>query len=338
MKRDLKSINWPAFIFSLFFVVYGLWNISNTLWIQIVMAAFGFFVEWEAQQVWGLSFTYPLKSFFYWAYKAQYIWYFLIFAMIPGTGFFMTEIVAQEAVATKVERIETNNQTRIDVLNGLIRQKTEQLSLEGKTSARTEYYKIQAKIDEYNNELKGLINQGKTEVKIKIKPKNKDMFANASKALWNIPKERLIFIMFATALLMVYTGLMRKPMKFKNETNSESSEVTSEPIHNKPEFLGKNPVTSDTLYNDRPNPIEIKPVTPEQQEMIDFTNALWGNSEERMPQELTPIDKINMPDRKRRRYSDYLKEIGAISKTQGIPCKALWTKNEIIDHIKNNVA
>lgn len=223
MKSHLKSMNWPAFFFSCLFVVYGLWNISNNIIIQVVMGSFGLFVEWEAQQVWGLSFTY--EDWRNSAYKFQYLLYIAIFALIPGTGFFMTEIAVQETITQKIVQIESNNQSRIGQLNALIKQKTDQLSIEGQTKARTHYDKIQAKLDEYEAELKGLMSQGKTEIKVKAKSQSKDMFANASKALWGIPKETLIFIMFTAGLTMVYTGLMRKPIQFKIETKNEISEV-----------------------------------------------------------------------------------------------------------------
>jgi hypothetical protein len=326
MKTHLKSMNWPAFFFSCLFVVYGLWNMSNTWYIKYIMASFGLFVEWEAQQVWGLSFTY--KDWRNIAYKAQYILYIAIFALIPGTGFFMTEIKAQETIATKIVQIETNNQTRIDQLNALIAQKTEQLAIEGKTTARTEYYKIQDKIDEYNDEIKGLMSQSKEEIKVEAKAQTKDMFANASKALWNIPKETLIFLMFGMGLSMVYTGLMRKPVVFEqvNDT-SEPPEATTPPK----EKLTLVPTSEDRTEDKE----QVKAsLTSSQIRMLDFINVLYGDEE--LPDVLTPLKKTGYPERTADKFADYLKSIGAIKQIDGHPFKAVWPKSRVIRHIENN--
>jgi hypothetical protein len=337
MKTHLKSMNWPAFFFSCLFVVYGLWNMSSTWYIQYIMASFGLFVEWEAQQVWGLSYTYTKYTWQYWAYKTQYILYILIFALIPGTGFFMTEIKAQETIATKIVQIEANNQTRINQLNALIKQKTEQLAIEGKTTARTEYYKIQTKIDEYNDEIKGLMSQSKEEIKVEAKAQTKDMFANASKALWGIPKETLIFLMFGMGLSMVYTGLMRKPVEFETKPPAKP---TPEPPNPEPEFYEDIPnkrrenllsIPEDT--EPEPNLDGIK-ISPEQNEFIDFIESWFGDTEQ--PHELPSVEKIDISDSKRRKFSDYLRDIGAIRKNQGLPCRSLWTKSRVIRHIENN--
>jgi hypothetical protein len=295
------------------------------------MGSFGLFVEWEAQQIWGLSYLYTKRQWQYYAYKAQFIWYILVFALIPGTGFFMTEIATQEAVSKKVEIIETNNQSRIEQLNALIKQKTDQLAIEGKSTARSHYYRIQDDIDRYEKELKQLMNRSGSEVKIKSKPPVKDMFANASKALWGIPKETLIFLMFATALSMVYTGLMRKPIQFETETNI-----------NQPKKLPNVPEVTPNLIQPKTEvrevQEEVKEVAGEVKRDIDsdwvkFIEALFGDN----PKKLNGVETISkisgIPMWKCLNFRRQLNEMGAINTSQGIN-SARWSKEEILEHLR----
>jgi hypothetical protein len=230
-KEKLKSLNWPAFLFSCFFVVYGFINISKEPWIMAVMGLLGLYVEWEAQNVWGLSFYYWQKKQYFksGSLKAVFILYITVFGIMSGVGFFATEIAHQEAVSKKIETIETNTQNRIKQLNKLIEVTTNQMEEEGKTTARTIYFKLQDKLDEYQAELNELLKPKKIVVETD-KAQMKDMFANMSKVLWNIPKNVLILVQFGLALTMVYLGLALRPIAMNGlATDNETPERN--PLH-----------------------------------------------------------------------------------------------------------
>jgi hypothetical protein len=249
--KHFKGLNIVAFIFSCFFVVYGLINISSVPWIQWVMGGLGLYVEWEAQHVWGLSFSWQKagRGSYVWL-KGIYIAYIIIFALLSGIGFFATEINMQEAVSQKIETIENNNQRRIDQIYAMIDNLNAQLAKEGNTGIGTKYEGLQTKIDSYNDELKTLMNQSKTDIKVETKAQAKDMFANISKVLWDIPKNVLILTMFGFALVMVYLGLMLKPMTVEVEAKT----VTTLPQIDTPKIVLSEPVTDDPKPDTRTCP------------------------------------------------------------------------------------
>jgi len=222
--------NIVAFVFSCFFVVYGLWNISDTLWIKLVMAGLGLYVEYEAQYIWGLSFAYKRVGRRSAWLKMIYISYVIVFALLTAVGFFATEINAQETVSGKIEAVETNNQNRIGQLNALIDDLQIQIKKEGRSGAREYYWRLQTKIDTYNDELKELLKQSKNQVAEQSKPVLKDMFKNLSKTLWDIPKNFLILLMFGLALSLVYIGLMLNPWEITLEEESKTSQKVSEEV------------------------------------------------------------------------------------------------------------
>lgn len=246
--RELKSMNWVAFFFSAYFVTYGLVNISNILWIQIIMGGLGLYVEYEAQRIWGLSYAYKRAGKRGWWLKAVYLGYIIIFALMSGVGFFATEINIQETTAAKVEAIEHNNQRRVDQLYKEIDRVSSQIQREGQTGVGGKYQGLQTELNGYNNELKDLMQQGKTGIKVEVKAQTKDMFANLSNALWGIPKNILILVMFASALVIVYIGLMLKPMQvaLEYQLNNVTNNVTT---YNEPDFDLKNYETGKTFQN-----------------------------------------------------------------------------------------
>lgn len=64
-------------------------------------------------------------------------------------------------------------------------------------------------------------------------------------------------------------------------------------------------------------------------------HALWGDNKEELPTSLTPLEKTGFPERTANKYSDYLRNIGAIEKVQGRPCKPRWPLSRILRYIEN---
>lgn len=223
-KEHTRGLNWPAFFFSSMFVVYGLVNISDVIIIKVIAGLLGLYIDYEAQYIWGLSHAYK-DAGKKWAgrgLKAVYLWYFVVFALMSGVGAAVTEITIQENVSQKLAIIEANNQHRVNQLNRDIERVSKQMEQEGDTGAGPKYIMLKNEKEGYEKELKELIQLSKTEIKVKTKAHTKDMFANLSKALWNIPKYTLILIMFGSALVIVYIGLMLKPMRVELESQLDN--------------------------------------------------------------------------------------------------------------------
>jgi hypothetical protein len=92
------------------------------------------------------------------------------------------------------------------------------------------------------------------------------------------------------------------------------------------------PTASDTLQT---KPETDTFLTSEQLKKLDFINALWGDSKDEFPDSLTPLEKTGFPERTAIKYSDYFRDIGAIEKVQGRPCKPKWPLSKIKRYIES---
>jgi hypothetical protein len=344
LKNKLSNIDIIGLAFSCFFVVYGLINISDTPWIQKVMGALGLYVEWRAVNIYLLSFICEKlgkKTLARWL-RGTWIYYVLVFGLMAAIGFFATEINVQETASKKVETIEKNNQGQINRLNKLLdiaieqQQKEGQITNGGKTAVGSNYRFLQQKIDGYNEQIKQLTAEQKTPVKVvKEKTQMKDMFENISKVMFGIPKYFFILLMFGSAMAMMYLGIALKPIekKFKEQLKAlEERGKMSDESNKAPELPPALPTASDTIS---PNLDDTSFLTSEQLKKLDFINALWGDSKEELPTHLTPLEKTGFPERTANRYSDYFRDIGAIEKVQGRPCKPKWPLSRIIRYVEN---
>lgn len=298
------------------------------------MIIVGLFVEYQAQEIWGLSFTYKEAGRKYNWLRGVYIWYIIVFALTSGIGIILTEINNQGAVTNRIQTAKTNYQSQIDRLNRDIDGLTRQRDTEGNTGTGNKYQYLQSKIDDDNKRLDKLT---KNMDKIDSKVQSKDMYINIEQET-GIPKIWLIYINCGSALAMVYLGLMLRPMKVDIEnipkqklTQSDVTIPLSEVFSKVSKEDGPLPTTSDTT----PTESENKPVlTSEQLKKLDFINALWGDSKEEFPDNLTPLEKTGFAERTAIKYSDYFRDIGAIEKVQGRPCKPKWPLSKIIRYIE----
>jgi hypothetical protein len=237
VHNHFRGLNPIAFAFSCFFVCYGLMNVSETAWIRWIMIALGLYVEYVAQWIWGLSFTYEEheKKGAGWL-KFAYLWYFSVFAIMSGVGFIVTELVTQETAAQKVAIIEQVNQRRIDQLSARIDQLQKQLEREGKSGAGPKYFDLETKLAKAEADFEAEFSKKGKPVKVETKAQMKDMFANLSKVFFGINKYFLIGIMAGSALVMVYLKLILNPMKvtLPGEKKGQSEDKPPATVPNRP--------------------------------------------------------------------------------------------------------
>lgn len=346
-KINLPKIHLPkkpiAFLFSCFFVCYGMSNISDVQWIKWVMVAMGFYVEYESQYLLGLSNAYKRAKRKYEWLLGVYLGYIIVFGLFSGIGFFATEISVQETTAKKVETIEANNDARIKQLRELIdsKSKIQVREYEDNNGAGPVYKQMQREIDEYNLELKELLAGSKTVITIEKRAQVKDMFANLSKVT-RIPKEILIIIMFGYALSIVYIALTIKPMEVDLE--SDSNATKSEP--NTPKTQPITPVTGDVIGPEiadekSDETANDSGLTEYQQQFITYVERLYKNiNDSKVPVEINGLkatkDSLKgvVGPRICNRFCLKLIEWGAILVSNGKPTFGAWPKADIINKIR----
>lgn len=355
-KINLPKIHLPrkpiAFLFSCFFVCYGMSNISDVYWLKWVMVAMGFYVEYEAQYLLGLSNSYKESNREYRWLLGVYIGYIIVFGLFSGIGFFATEISVQETAAKKIETIETNNNERIKQLRGLIdsKSKVQAKEYEENNGAGPVYKQMQQEIDSYNAELKELLAGSKTVVTIEKKLQVKDMFSNLSKVTY-IPKEILIIIMFGYALSIIYIALTIKPMKVELEPTGEP--VNSEPKTPKaqPFALVKGDEIGPEIVNEKPlqitEPPENNSFTDDQKRFISYVDELYRdvddskiNAPDGGPVKLNSLSSVSerlkgkISARTCKKYQIRLNEWGAIVTNNGLNSLGMWPKADIVQKIR----
>ena len=346
----MKKIHLPkkpiAFLFSCFFVCYGMSNISDVQWIKLVMVAMGFYIEYEAQYLLGLSNAYKKTGKAYKWLLGVYLGYIIIFGLFSGIGFFATEISIQETASQKIETIEANNQERIKQLRALIDSKSQiqVQEYQDNNGVGPVYKQMQREIDSYNLEIKELLARSKTTVIIDKKAQAKDMFANLSKVTY-IPKELLIIIMFGYALSIVYIALTIKPMEVDLESKNADK---SEPIS--PIADAKGIVIGSEISRQEPVQTEKNQQEPaandEQSKFVSYVNELYHGIDDSKiksgPVELNGLLKVRknlrgiVSDRKCQKYKETLNNWGAIVTNNGLNSLGMWPKADIINKIRGD--
>jgi hypothetical protein len=221
VKAHLKTMNWPAFIITGFLVCYALMSISDNIYIKIAAIPIGLFVEYQVQEIWGLSFAYKEAGRRYGWLRGVYIWYLVIFGLSAGIGLVLTEINNQKDIVKQEIKTKSNMQSDINRINREINGLIIQRDREGQTGTGEKYQYLQGKIEEAKKELNKL-NPKREQLESKIQ--SKDMYVNLERET-GIPKIWLVGITIGTALAIVYLGLMLRPMKVTIETGKSTLQL-----------------------------------------------------------------------------------------------------------------
>ncbi len=338
-----KDSNIPAFILSVFFVVYGFINISNKLWIQIIMGFLGVYVEYEAYKIWGLSFAHKKAGLRYEWMRGIYIAYIVIFALPSAIGFFAVEIVAQDNTAQVIQDNREINRARIKQLPKLIADARSDMNYEREHGGTYDKYKAAKKeYDDLSAEYERLTNPNhKTQTTIVKLPKP-NMFDAVSKVFWGFPKYTLILIMCTAALAMVYIGMMLQPPVITIcEVETKPNTVKNEPITPPTE-----PITNEqnVIKNELPKPSEVitnqevsNSLDIRKQKLIRLAECLYTDNPNRLNGLSVAYNKLKddpgISYRECARLIEKLNEIGAINTTPG-NSRANWPLDKTIEYIK----
>jgi len=263
---------------------------------------------------------------------------YLAYNILSGAGFFVTVITVQDKAAIKSELAESQKLTELKQLNTTIDSINEALAVEVKTSFRSKSEELEEKLEKLKAERVKLLQT--TTLNEQDSPVEQNPFKNLAEVL-EVPMNRLVglvFMMIMAGICVTLIVTSEDLPEDETEPDTTRNELPEEKTVNE---RTENEVITDSQVKSMPELYELKAetesnISPEKQEIIKFTEELWGDNSEPIPKELTALKNINITDRKIRKYSDFLESIGAIEKGRGIPPRALWQKERVIYYIKNN--
>lgn len=331
---------------------YFLYHISKYSIVRAIALIFA--VSYELANKYQLSLARTkIKTFFRVGFKKGWthlltalfllIFYgvYLAYNILSGAGFFITVITVQDKAALKSEVIENQKLIELKQLNETIDSINEALAVEVKTSFRSMSAELEDKLEKLKEERAELLKT--TTLNEQGNAVEQNPFKNLADVL-DVPMNKLVGLVFMMIMAGICVTLIVTSEDLPDdETNTDISK--HEPPEVKTSSLSQDVTQNDIeilkpeskmpeLYELRTNPDNINNVTPGQQDIIKFIEQLWGDNQEEIPKELTALKNIGVTDRKTRKYSDYLESIGAIEKGRGVPPRAMWEKQKVIDYIK----
>lgn len=125
---------------------------------------------------------------------------YIVYNILSGAGFFITEISTQDRAAARAEMVETANRQKLDQLNRTIDTLNRALEVEVETSYRSRSAAITAELRQREAEREALLLEMKTAPAEKAEEKNP--FRDLAKAL-GLPMDRLVGVVWC----MVMAGI-----------------------------------------------------------------------------------------------------------------------------------
>lgn len=342
-------------VLSLAAVVHTMVQLSDDILFRGFFGAGGIFAVLFAQQLRGKAAAYRKrnqkgdkgKAFLLWVMVIMYI---VVFEFVSAYAVLISQADKGEQAYTQI--VDVQNSIKDDL-------KTVKADMVIKKAQRDQEFQDKGrgpKYDRFETELKVLeIKKSELETKLTAtseasKTVEKTIFIKLSEKL-GIPAGWVELAMFAGLMFLIYSAPLMNPWKIDLNPEKQHkpmrkagikkpvgtlTEALPEVLHEAPEPMPNSNETMTEPPEPMPSHDETKEVTPEQQDIIKFTEELWGDNQDQIPKELTALKNISVTDRKTRKYSDYLESIGAIEKGRGVPPRAMWEKQKVIDYIKNH--
>lgn len=299
--------------------------------IAVGLDLFRQYVVTKAKQYWKINI---------WQSGALWIVYLVHFSIviIASAGFTLSE------VNLKSETAAVYNMEKQSIISTIKSNETEIKQLETLRDtldpAKWQFKQTASRIDVLQKANTGhYLRLGEfKEVKINVKD---DTFGKIG-TVFHISSESLeIYVFIVIAILIELALIVTSRSIPVEEPNRNKSEVNNEPTTKKHEAQKEPPTKPyevQKLPLISPSEVQKEPLTIEQEELIQFTEALYKTDN---PNRLNGIERVfndvNLTFRKCKELQDYLSSIGAIETTPG-NTRAIWPKEKIIDFIKNKAA
>ncbi len=336
-----RFVNWTFLSLSICLSAYFLYYMSKNPVVQVVSIIFAIMYELANKYIISAGRTQFKKGGGH-IFNALILFLiygvYICYNVLSGAGFFITEIAVQDRTAAKTEMVEMINRQKLDQLNRSIDTLNRALEVEVETSFRSRSAAITAELREREAERETLLSDIASAPVEKTQERNP--FRDLSKAL-GVSMNRLVSWVFCMIMVGICVILIVTSEDLPDDTSKPSISKSELPEDKLTFARTRNETITDTPIKTMPELSELQietqnDILPEKLEIINFTEELWGDSSEPIPKELTPLKNIAITDRKTRKYSDYLESIGAIEKGRGVPPRAMWPKEKVIDYIKNH--
>jgi hypothetical protein len=144
---------------------------------------------------------------------------YIVYNILSGAGFFITEISTQDRMAAKAEIVETANRQKLEQLNRVIDTLNRALEVEVETSYRSRSAAITAELRQREAERESLLLEMKTAPTEKAEEKNP--FRDLAKAL-GLPMDRLVGVVWCMVMAGICVILI-----VTSEDLPEGKQVTS---------------------------------------------------------------------------------------------------------------
>lgn len=220
---------------------YFLFFLSKSPTVKVIALIFAVMYELANKYIMALART-TWKSRRYLSALLLFLFYgvYIVYNVLSGAGFFITEIATQDRAAAQAEMIQAANVEKLDQINRNIDTLNRALEVEVETSYRSRSAAISAELKEREAERDGLLEKLATAPIEKAEEKNP--FRDLSAAL-GVPMHRLV----AAVWCMVMAGICVILI------------VTSEDL---PEDKKEPPATKDPARNDTQRPVTLRRNTP----------------------------------------------------------------------------
>lgn len=165
---------------------------------------------------------------------------YIVYNILSGAGFFITEISTQDRAAARAEIVETANRQKLEQLNRVIDTLNRALEVEVETSYRSRSAAITAELRQREAERESLLLEMKTAPTEKAEEKNP--FRDLAKAL-GLPMDRLVGVVWCMVMAGICVILI----------------VTSEDLPEEKKLV--TPVTRNAVTPATKKPLTVKSVT-----------------------------------------------------------------------------
>jgi TolA-binding protein len=236
-----RLVNWTFLILSISLSGYFLYHMSKNPIVQAIAVIFAIMYELANKYIISAGRT-AWKSKHVFNALLLFVFYgvYIVYNILSGAGFFITEIAIQDRAAAKAEIVETANRQKLDQLNRSIDTLNRALEVEVETSYRSRSAAITAELRQREAEREALLKtmaSGPVE-----KAEDKNPFKDLAEAL-GLPMDKLVGVVWCMVMAGICVILI-----VTSEDLPEKKQVTSSVTHNSSAGNSNTPKRAVTLH------------------------------------------------------------------------------------------
>jgi hypothetical protein len=236
-----RLVNWTFLILSISLSGYFLYHMSKNPIVQAIAVIFAIMYELANKYIISAGRT-AWKSKHVFNALLLFVFYgvYIVYNILSGAGFFITEIAIQDRAAAKAEIVETANRQKLDQLNRSIDTLNRALEVEVETSYRSRSAAITAELRQREAEREALLKtmaSGPVE-----KAEDKNPFKDLAEAL-GLPMDKLVGVVWCMVMAGICVILI-----ITSEDLPEKKQVTGSVTRNNSTGNSNTPKRAVTLH------------------------------------------------------------------------------------------